>query len=54
MPDTDLQTTTERLEKDRVKIRVEVPPAALEPALKAVYRKWANDARRIGCCSLGG
>jgi trigger factor len=48
MADTDLQTTTERLEKDRVKVRVEVPPAALEPALNAVYRKWANDIKVPG------
>lgn len=48
MPENDLQTTTERLEKDRVKVRVEVPPAALEPALKAVYRKWANDIKVPG------
>ena len=48
MPDIDLQTTSERLEKDRVKVRVEVPLAALEPALKAVYRKWANDIKVPG------
>lgn len=48
MPDSNLQTTTERLEKDRVKVRVEVPPAALEPALNAIYRKWAADIKVPG------
>ena len=48
MADTDLQTSTEQLENHRVKLRVEVPEAALEPALKAVYRKWANDIKVPG------
>ncbi len=43
-----LQTTTEQLEKDRVKLRVEVPEAALQPAMDAVYRKWANEIRIPG------
>jgi len=38
----ELQTTTERVEKDRVKLRVEVPEGALEPAINAAYRKWSN------------
>ncbi len=45
---TSLQTTTEQLEKDRVKLRVEVPEAALQPAMDAVYRKWANEIRIPG------
>lgn len=48
MPETNLQTSTERIEKDRVKLRVEVPPAALEPAISAVYRKWAKDIKVPG------
>ena len=48
MADTELKTTTERLENDRVKLRVEVPPAALEPALNAIYRKWAQDIKMPG------
>ena len=48
MPETNLQTSTERLEKDRVKLRVEVPPAALEPAISAIYRKWAKDIKVPG------
>lgn len=43
-----LQTTTEQLEKDRVKLRVEVPEAALKPAMDAAYRKWANEIRIPG------
>ena len=43
-----LQTNTEQLEKDRVKLRVEVPEAALKPAMDAVYRKWANEIRIPG------
>ena len=48
MADTQLKTTTERLENDRVKVRVEVPPAALEPTLNAIYRKWAQDIKVPG------
>jgi trigger factor len=48
MSATALQTTTEVLEKDRVKLRVEVPEDALKPALDAVYRKWANEIRIPG------
>lgn len=43
-----LQTTAEQLEKDRVKVRVEVPEAALKPAMDAVYRKWSNEIRIPG------
>jgi trigger factor len=48
MPAAAVQTTTELLEKDRVKLRVEVPEAALKPAMDAVYRKWANEIRVPG------
>ncbi|HJR46352.1 MAG TPA: trigger factor [Actinomycetota bacterium] len=47
-PTSTLQTTTEQLEKDRVKLRVEVPEAALQPAVDAAYRKWANEIRIPG------
>jgi trigger factor len=45
---TDLQITSERLDKDRVKLRVEAPEASLEPALAAVYRRWAGEIRVPG------
>lgn len=45
---TTLQTSTEPLEKDRVKLRVEVPESALKPAVDAVYRRWANDIKMPG------
>lgn len=48
MPETNLQTSTERLDKDRVKLRVEVPSGALEPAIDAIYRKWAKDIKVPG------
>ena len=48
MPETDLQTSTEKLEKGRVKLRVEVAPGALKPALDAIYRKWAQDIKVPG------
>jgi trigger factor len=43
-----LQTAAERLDKDRVKLRVEVPENALGPALNAVYRRWANQMKVPG------
>jgi len=43
-----LQTSTEQLEKDRVKLRVEVPESALKPAVDAVYRRWANEIKIPG------
>lgn len=48
MPQATLQTTTEQLEKDRVKLRVEVAESALKPAMDAAYRKWANEIRVPG------
>ena len=48
MPETDLQTSTEKLEKGRVKLRVEVAPGALKPAIDAIYRKWAQDIKVPG------
>jgi trigger factor len=43
-----VQTTSERIEKDRVKLRVEVPEAALGPAIDAAYRRWASDIKIPG------
>ncbi|HWC15044.1 MAG TPA: trigger factor [Actinomycetota bacterium] len=48
MPEATLQTTTERLDKDRVKLRVELPPDALDGALSAAYKRWANDIKIPG------
>ena len=48
MADSDLQTSTEQLGNDRVKLRVEVQPAALQPAIDAIYRKWAKDIKVPG------
>ena len=43
-----LQTSSERLDKDRVKLRVEVPEDALRPAVDAVYRRWAREIKVPG------
>lgn len=49
MADTpDLQTSTEELDKDRVKLRVEAPEGALGPALDAAYRRWAKQIKVAG------
>jgi trigger factor len=48
MATTALQTTSERLEKDRVKMRVEVPEDALGPALEEVYKRWAKEIKVPG------
>jgi trigger factor len=48
MPETTLQTTSEQIDKDRVKLRVEVPPDALDKALAATYKRWANDIKVPG------
>ena len=44
----DLQISSERLEKDRVKLRVEAPEASLKPAMDAVYRRWAGEIKVPG------
>ena len=44
----DLQISSERLDKDRVKLRVEAPEASLKPALDAVYRRWAGEIKVAG------
>jgi trigger factor len=43
-----MQTTAERVQKDRVKVRVEVPEDALGPALDQVYRRWATQIKVPG------
>lgn len=43
-----MQTTAETLEKDRVKIRVEVPEETLDPALNQVYRRWSQEIKVPG------
>lgn len=48
MPEAPVQTTSERVDKDRVKLRVEVPPGALEKSLAAAYKRWANDIKVPG------
>ncbi|MGH2699406.1 MAG: trigger factor [Actinomycetota bacterium] len=45
---TSLTTTSERLEANKAKLRVEVPEASLKPALDAAYRRWANEIRVPG------
>lgn len=48
MPEDTLQTTSERIDKDRVKLRVEVPAQALDQSLSKTYKKWANDIKIPG------
>ena len=43
-----LSTTSERLDKDRVKVRVEVPESELDGAVEAVYRRWAREIKVPG------
>jgi trigger factor len=45
---TDLQTTAERVDKDRVKLRVEVPEDSLEPAITSVYRELSQTMKVPG------
>lgn len=48
MPETPLTTTAQRLDKDRVKLRVEVPPGALDKPIAAAYKRWANEIKIPG------
>lgn len=48
MQSNALQTTSTRLGKDRVKLRVEVPESSLGPAIESAYRKWANEIKVPG------
>ena len=45
---TSLTTTSERLDANKAKLRVEVPEASLKPALDAAYRRWSNEIRVPG------
>ena len=43
-----VSTSAERLDNDRVKVRVEVPENELAPAVNAAYRRWANELKVPG------
>ena len=43
-----LSTNAERLDKDRVKVRVEVPENELDPALNAAYKRWSREIKIPG------
>lgn len=43
-----LDTAAETIDKDRVRLRVAVPEAALDPALRAVYKRWAQQMKVPG------
>jgi trigger factor len=45
---TALTTTSERLEENKAKLRVEVPESSLKTALDAAYRRWANEIKVPG------
>lgn len=45
---TTLSTNAEQLDKDRVKVRIEVPENELDPALGAVYKRWAKEIKVPG------
>jgi trigger factor len=43
-----LETAAETIDRDRVRLRVAVPEAALDPALRAVYKRWAQQMKVPG------
>ena len=43
-----VQTTSEKIGKDRFKLRVEVPEDALRPAIDAAYKRWSSQVRIPG------
>ncbi|HEU4481047.1 MAG TPA: trigger factor, partial [Actinomycetota bacterium] len=45
---TPLETTTEPLGKDQVRLRVEVSEDQLKPAIAEVYRRWAKEIKVPG------
>ena len=47
-PAATLSTSAERLDKDRVKVRVEAPESELDPALNAAYKRWAREIKLPG------
>jgi trigger factor len=48
MSSTGVATERESVDKDRVKLRIEVPEAALDPALNEVYRRWSRQIKVPG------
>ena len=48
MSSPGVATERESVDKDRIKLRVEVPEAALDPALAAVYRRWSQEIKVPG------
>ena len=48
MQTTGIQTSAERIQEHRVKLRVEMPEDALMPAINAVYRELANQMKVPG------
>ncbi|MEA2477986.1 MAG: trigger factor [Actinomycetota bacterium] len=48
MAESSVQTSSERVGKDRVKLRVEVQEGALGPALSAAYQRWAKEIKVPG------
>ena len=48
MSSPDVATERESVDKDRIKLRVEVPEVALDPALSAVYRRWSEEIKVPG------
>ncbi|MGI8774153.1 MAG: trigger factor [Actinomycetota bacterium] len=45
---TTLNTSHESINKDQVKLRVEVPEAELAPAISAIYKRWAKEIKIPG------
>jgi trigger factor len=43
-----LTTSSERIDKDRVKLRVEVPEETLAPSIDAAYKRWASEIKVPG------
>lgn len=43
-----LRTSTEHLDKNKVKVRVEVPEATLNRAIDAAYRRWSKEIKVPG------
>jgi trigger factor len=48
MTNTAIETSSEPLDKGRVKLRVEVPEKALDPSLEGAYRRWAGQMKVPG------
>ena len=46
--DESMTTSTEPLDKGRVKLRVEVPESALDSAMEGAYRRWAGQVKVPG------